>query len=211
MELLPDNYSFRQWVAQALTVFFVVGGIVGVAVGLSLITNSERTLRFFGTMNRWVSMRRATRPLEIPRDTSRTAQKHRRWLAAAFIAGGAFATFILATKFDAGAANQLLNLTALHPSIASWIVASVRWILIVGNLIAVLVGILLAFFPAALVALEAGGGSWFSERRLFKGADTPNLSLDKWVAAYPRQAGAIIAAGALLMLGSFGIMLLGMR
>ena len=211
MELLPNNYAFRQWVAQALTVFILVGGLVGVVVGLSLIVNNERTLRFFGTMNRWVSMRRATRPLEIPRDTSRAVQKHRRWLAAAFIAGGAFTTFMLATKFDANAAKQLLNLTALHPSIASWIVESYRWILIVGNLIAVLVGIVLAFFPAALAALEAGGGRWFSERRLFKGADTQNLSLDKWVAAYPRRAGAIITVGALLMLGNFGIALLGMR
>ncbi len=211
MELLPENYAFRQWVAQALTAFFLVGGLAGVVVGLSLIVNSERTLRFFGTMNRWVSMRSATRPLEIPRDTSRAVQKHRRWLAVAFIAGGAFVTFILATKFDANAAIKLLNLTALHPSSASWIVESYRWILIAGNLIAVLVGILLAFFPAALAALEAGGGRWFSERQIFKGADDLNLTLDKWVAAYPRRAGVIITAGALLMLGNFGITLLGMR
>lgn len=211
MGQLLENYAFRQWVAQALTGFFLVGGLVGVAVGLGLIVNSERTLRFFGTVNRWVSMRRATRPLEIPRDTSRAVQKNRRWLAAAFIAGGAFATYILTTKFNANAASQLLNLTALHPSIASWIVDSARLILIAGNLIAVLAGILLAFFPAALAALEAGGSSWFSERRLVKGVDTQNVSLDKWVAAHPRSAGAIITAGALLLLGNFGIMLLGMR
>ena len=209
MEAILNSSAFRQWVAQVLTVFFLVGGVVGVAVGVSLIVNSERTLRFFGTMNRWVSLRSASRPLEIPRDTTQAVQKHRYWLGAVFIAGGAFATFILATKFDAGAARQLLNLTALHPLIAAWLVDAARWILIVGNAVAVVVGVLLAFFPAVLAALEARGSSWFSERRLLKGGDNQNLTLDSWVAAYPRRAGVIITAGALLMIGNFAIMLLG--
>lgn len=211
LEQILSNSAFRQWIVQALTVFFLVGGLVGIAVGVSLIVNSERTLRFFGTLNRWVSMRSATRPLEIPRDTAQAVQKHHYWLGAVFIAGGAFATFVLATKFDANAARQMLNLTALHPVIALLIVDSGRWILIVGNLVVVVAGILLAFFPAALAALEAGGSTWFSERRAFRGADTPNLSLDNWVTAHPRGAGVIIAAGALLMMGNMGIMLLGMR
>lgn len=211
MELILNSSAFRQWIALALTVFFLVGGLVGVAVGVSLIVRSERTLRFFGIMNRWVSLRGAARPLEIPRDTTQAVQRYRHWLGAVFIVGGAFATFILATRFSAGAARQLLNLTALHPTIASWAVDSARWILIVGNLVAVVVGILLAFFPAALAALEARGGSWFSERRLLKGGDTQNLSLDKWVAAHPRRAGVIMVVGALLMMGNFGIMLLGTR
>lgn len=211
MDQILNSSAFRQWIAEVLTVFFLAGGVVGVVVGVSLIVSSERTLRFFGTMNRWVSMRTVSRPLEIPRDTTQAVQKHRRWLAAVFIAGGAFATVVLVTKFDANAARRLLNLTALHPMIALWIVDAGRWILIVGNLAAVVVGFLLAFFPAALAAIEAGGSNWFSERRTFKGADTLNLSLDGWVAAYPRRAGAIITAGALLMIGNFAIMLLGMR
>ena len=209
MEAILNSSAFRQWIAEVLTVFFLVGGLVGVAVGVSLIVNSERTLRFFGTMNRWVSLRSTSRPLEIPRDTTQAVQKYRYWLGAVFVAGGAFATFILATQYDANAATKMFNLTALRPVVALWIVDSARWILIVGNLVAIVVGILLAFFPAALAALEARGSSWFSERRLLKGGDNQNLTLDSWVAAYPRRAGVIITAGALLMIGNFAIMLLG--
>jgi len=211
LDLILNSGAVRRWVAEVLTVFFLLGGLVGIAVGVGLIVRSERTVRFFGTLNRWVSLRRASRPLEVPRDTTQAVQRNRRWLAAVFIAGGAFSVFILATKFEANAARQMFNLTALRPPVGLWIVESGRWILIVGNLIAVVAGILLAFFPASVAALEARGSRWFSERRLLKGADAQNLSLDKWVTAYPRHAGVIITAGALLMLGNFSIMLLGMR
>jgi hypothetical protein len=211
MEAILKSSAFWQWIGQVMTVFFLIGGIVCVAVGVSLIVNSQRTLRFFGTMNRWVSLRSASRPLEIPRDTTQAVQKRRYWLGALFIAGGAYATYFLATRYSAGAAIQLFNLATLPAAFAAWIADSARWILIAGNLAAIAVGVLLAFSPATLAALEAGGSRWFSERQLLKGADTQNLSLDKWVATYPRRAGVIIVIGALLMLGNFGITLLGTR
>jgi hypothetical protein len=211
MELILNSSAFRQWVGQVLTLFFLIGGVAGIAVGVSLIVNSDRTLQFFGTMNRWVSMRSASRPLEIPRDTTQAVQRNRYALGAIFVAGGAFAAYVLTTRYNVGAAKQFFHLSTLHPVLGAWFADSIRWILIVGNVVAIGVGILLAFFPAALARLEARGSSWFSQRRLFKGADNPNLSLDNWVAAHPRRAGVIIVAGALLMMGNFAIMLLGAR
>ncbi len=211
MEQILSSNAFRQWIAQALAVFFLIGGIVGIAVGVGLIVNSARTLRIFDVLNRWVSMRPLSRPLEIPRDTTQVVQRHRRWLAVLFVAGGAFATYVLVAKFDANAARQLLSLDAARPVIAFWLVDALRWILIVGNLAAVAVGTLLAFFPDVLASIEIRGKSWFSERRHTKGADRQHLSLDNWVAAHPRQAGAIITAGSLLMTGAIGIMMLGGR
>lgn len=211
MDLILNSGAVRRWVAEVLTVFFLLGGLVGIAVGVGLIVNSGKTLRLFGILNRWVSLRRAARPLEIPRDTTQAVQRNRRWLAAVFIVGGAFTTYILATKFDANAARQMFNLMALRPAASLWIVESGRWLLIVGNLVAIVVGILLAYFPAILITLETGGSRWFSERRILKGSDNLNLSLDRWVSTYPRPAGVIITVGALLMIGNFGVMLLGAR
>jgi hypothetical protein len=211
MELILRSNAFQQWIVQVLTVFFLIGGFVGVAVGVGLIVNSVRTQRVFDTLNRWVSMRPVARPLEIPRDTTQAVQKHRRWLAVVFMAGGAFATFVLITKYDANAARDLLNLKTVHPALALSIVDGARWILIVGNLAAIVVGMLLAFFPAKLAAIEVRGSSWFSERKHTRGADKQHLSLDNWVAAQPRRAGILITAGSLLMMGAIAFMLLGSR
>lgn len=212
MELLNmlESHSVRLWLAQSIVVFFLVGGIFLLAAGVGLIVNSAGALRFFGSMNRWVSMRRASRSLEIPRDTRPAVQKYRYWLAAVFVVGGVFAIVGLATRFNSGAVITLFNLQYLRPNFAAWLVDSLRWILFAGNLTAIVAGIMLAFFPVVLAAMEVRGSRWYSERQAVRGVDTMHFILDSWVVAYPRAAGATIACFALGLIGAFGLMLPGM-
>jgi len=206
-----NSMGFWQWVVHTMAVLFFVGGLVGLAVGMGLIFFSEQTLRLFDPLNRWISMRGPSKPLEISRDTTQTAQKYRRWLAAFFIAGALFSLFILASKFDERAIIASLKLATLRAPVAAWIVDSAKWLLIVGNLAAIAVGIMLGFFPAALTALEAKGGRWFSERRIIKGSDKMILTLDEWVAASPRITGVIFSVTTLILVGNFGFILFGTR
>jgi len=70
------------------------------------------------------------------------------------------------------------------------------------------VGLMLAFAPDRIAAIEARGSHWYSERKLTKGADDMrSLKLDAWVAAYPRFAGWGIVVFALALIGAFGLML----
>lgn len=205
------NYAFQHWAVQFLVVLFLVGGLMTLAVGVGLIVGRAGTLRFLVAMNRWVSTRRAFKPLEVTRDTRQGVQMHRRWLAVVFIAGATFSLFGLATWFDARAVSFVFGLDARPSSVASWLVESVRWVLIVGNLTAIVIGIMLGFFPDALAALEARGSRWYSDRQLVKGGDAMNLSLDNWVAASPRAAGWLITVAGLVLVGNYGIMLSGIR
>lgn len=205
------SHGFRLWFAQFLIVLFLVGGVASLAIGLSLIFNSAGMLKFSAGMNRWVSTRRAFKPVEVSRDTRQAVQKYRRWLAVIFVAGGIFAVYGLATQFNVKAVILVFGLDYFRPSFASWVVESARWVLIVGNLAGIAVGIMLAFFPAALMALEARGSRWFSERQLVKDRETMNLTLDNWVAQFPRASGCIITFFALVLIGAFGLMLPAIR
>jgi hypothetical protein len=198
-----------QWLAESLVLLFLVGGLVVVAVGLSLVVNGEGTLRFFDAMNRWVSLRRATKPLEVLRDTRQFALKYRRWLAAIFVAGGIIALYGLVARFDASAVIFVFRLDVLRPSFASWLVDSARWILIVGNLAAIVVGIALGFFPDSVERLEARGSRWYSERQFAKGSADLRLPLDRKVAAHPRASGLIMTFFGLVLVGAFGLQLFG--
>lgn len=199
--------AVRLWLAQSTVVFFIVAGIALLVVGISLIVNSAGSLRLFGGLNRWVSMRRASRPLEIPRDTQQAVQNYRYWFAAVFIIGGTVALAGLLMRFDARAVIALLDLGRLRPDFAGWLVDGARWILMVGNLLAIIAGLLLAFSPGAVAALEARGSRWISERQLAKGSDQLHLKLDGVVAAYPRNAGWIIVVFALGLIAAFGFLL----
>ena len=204
---LIDHPALRMWFAQSAVLFFFISGFALLAVGLLLVVNSAAALRFFDGMNRWVSMRRATRPLEIARDTQPLVQRHRYLIAAFVIAAGVFAISGLLTQYDARAAVRMFGLDALRPALAFWLADSARWLLVAGNALGIVVGLLLVFSPGRLKALEARGGDWYSERRVVKGADAMNTGLDAQVAARPRAAGIIIIVLALLLVGAFGLLL----
>jgi len=213
MEVLNffTSNAFRAWAVQFIVVLFLVGGVVALAAGLCLAFNSAGALRFFDRLNLWVSTRRTFKPIEIPRDTTQVVYRYRRFLAVIFVAGGAFATFGLLKHFDAAAVIRLFGLDFFRPSFAGWVADSGRWVLIAGNLAGIVVGIMLGFFPDALMALEARGARWYSERKFARDREKMNLTLDGWVAQFPRTAGWIITFFALVLIGAYGMMLPALR
>ena len=207
VDAILNSHELQQWSLQFVVILFLAGGVALLAIGLGLLCHSAGTLRFFDTMNRRVSMRRVFKSAETPRDTRQAVHKYRRWLAAAFVVGGVFALYGLITQFSTDAVIFVFGLDFFKRSFASWVVESARWLLIAGNLVAIVVGSMLVLFPDALAALEARGGRWISQRQLARNADTMNLTLDKLVAAFPRTAGLILTFFALLLIGTFGFML----
>ena len=148
----------RLWLAQAMVVFFLVSGVTLLAFGVSLIVNSAGALRLITVMNRWVSMREVTKPLEVLRDTRHVVQKYRHVFAAIFVLGGAYAIYGLLTQFSTEATIRLLGLNAFSRDAALWLAESLHWLLIVGNLFAIIAG----FLPAAVIGLLAN--DWIEEK-----------------------------------------------
>lgn len=206
MQLL-DTLAFWQWVVQVLVIIFIVGGLVGLAVGYGLYANSARTLAFFKTINHWTSMRETAKPLETSRDTTAIVQKYMRVFAAIFVVGGLYSLYALLVQFNAEAIIFSLKLGNLHPLISGLILDGVRWVLIAGNLGALAVGAMMILSPDKLTALEARGSRWFSNRAITEVGDRMHTPLDGWVAAAPRTAGVIIAIGSLIVVVSAVVML----
>jgi len=197
--LHTGDYLVDQLLIPFVLWFFIVAGMVGIALGACLIVGSARTLRFLGTTNRWISLRNSLNPMEEPHDIGKAVYGHRRWFGAAFAVGGAFAIFMLLAKVEVAAVVSALGRNAT-PVIAAWIVESLKWILVLGGALAVVIGVLLVFSTGALGALEARVNRWYSTRPLGKGADTMHLMLDQWVETFPRTAGWMLALGAAIVL-----------
>lgn len=198
--------TVQLWLAQSMVIFFLLAGLALLVFGISLIINSGGALRAINRLNQWVSMRSATKALEIPRDSRPAVQKYRYWFAAIFAVGGAFALYGLLFQFSTPAVLRLLGMGALTPDVSHWIADSLRWLLVTGNVLAVAAGVLLAFFPARVETLETHASRWVSVRRMTKGADDMNIKLDSWVAVYPRAIGGINVAIGLALIGTFGLM-----
>ncbi|MCX7175582.1 MAG: hypothetical protein NT159_16975 [Proteobacteria bacterium] len=202
-----NNYVIDQLVTPAFVLFFFIGGLAAVSIGIGLIFKSPKIFQLFDILNQSVSTRNATKPLAIHRDSSRFFFRHRIPIGAIFVVGAVYADYGLLTGAGNAAIVSLFN-TKLPPGYVFWIVESLRYFLLVSCTVSVIVGILMVTSPDTLKALENSGGHWVSTRQMAPGAEKTYLTLDKWVAAFPKTAGSIILFPALGMVMYFGDQLL---
>ncbi|HEX7649817.1 MAG TPA: hypothetical protein VF450_20650 [Noviherbaspirillum sp.] len=179
--------------ASSLLRFCFLGGVLGIAVGLGLLFRSAAMFRMFDAMNRWVSFRKAFKPLEIPRDSSRFFQEHRRVVAAVVVAAAFFTLYNLLFRFNVSHAAQLIGMRMKLPvGWVEWLLASLVWFLLIGNTVAIAVGAMLAFAPVPMARLELASARWISTRRFMKVTDTMHDEPDHWVHHSPRAIGAVL-------------------
>jgi hypothetical protein len=169
--------------------FFFIFGLAGLAVGVRLVIRGNRMAGLFGLMNRWIPTQ---------------AYFNRRWMGLFFIAGGAFPLFMLGRRLYENIFNRIFGVAVQSP-FAAWSIDAVWWLLIVGNLLAVMVGAMLLFFPTVLASAVRPYG-------LFRDTgEKTYLALDRYAESSPRLLGIVIAAGALVVVSQFGIMLFGVH
>ena len=187
---------------------FIVASIVGIALGVCLNIQSDRTMRFLGSMNRWISVRKSLKPMEEPHDIGEAVYRRRRWFGSAFAISGAFVIYMLLFKVRFASLAVTLS-EDWSPVMVELIIDSLTSLLVAGGILALAIGVMLVFAPNALRALETRVDRWYSPRELGKGGVTMRLTLDQWVQAYPRISGALIALGSTLVLIAWLMVLLG--
>jgi hypothetical protein len=200
---------WSQVVLPSLALFGLAGSVLGISVGLGLLLRSAPTLRFFDTMNRWVSTRRTLKPLEIPRYVGSPTARKPRWNGLVLLIAGAY---VAVTLWQLDGAKMATLAYGTHYAVAAEILLkAIRWSMVAGGLAAVAVGIMLLFFPRAYLGFEARANHWYSTRQAFTGGDTAHMTLDRWVAAYPRFAGTAIACLSVVATLGFVALLLSRR
>jgi hypothetical protein len=202
-----NNYLIDQLIIPAVVLFFFIGGLVAVVIGVGLILRIPRVFRFFDRMNHSVSARHAAKAMAIPRDSAQFVWKYRRSIGIFCIVGAAYSLWGLVTSAGNSAIVSMLNLK--FPSgFVLWIVESLRYLVIVGCTASIVVGILILISPNTLKEIDKVSSRWFSSRQITREAEKMNMKLDNWVAAFPRTAGLIIFFPALVVVMYFGELLL---
>ena len=140
MQSIFNSLDFWQWIVQVLVVFFFIGGVVGTVVGVGLIFRSAQALKAFSTLNRWTSLRKATRPLEIPRDTAPVVQKNRYVLGVVCMICGAIVSYVLLFAYDAQAIIHGLKLNALPKAYVAWLLDATRCFELIAGEVAATAG-----------------------------------------------------------------------
>jgi len=195
-------------VVPALVIFLFLGGSASTLLGLALVFRPEKALPFIRTMNRWVSTRRALKQAELPRAVAVPSRKGRVWLALFLLAGGLFAIYFLLLRVEIPRAALVLGVDLRRWFIVGVALQTMRWFLIVGSVLAVVVAALILFLPERLAALETRMNKWYSTRHILPPqGESMRFPLEMMVEASPRTAGWMIAAASFLVAAAMAVLL----
>ena len=188
---------------QTLFLTLVAGAALGLVIGLLLLVDSERALRWNAYMNRWISTGNALSVLDRPRDIKRLIYHWHRVVGLLVIAGALYSVNVLAFGFGTEPLVRSFRDLA-SPTTLRLTVDSLKIFLIAGNNAAILAGIILCFRPSLLKELEGWADRQYGARLANLNLDAPRYPPDEFVRAHPRLAGAIAALGSLFVLVSLG-------
>lgn len=197
-----------QLLLPTLVIFLFIGSIFAILIGAGLVLRGKAMFGFFGSLNRWVSTREGMEKIDTSYNIERIMHRQHRLLGAVFLALAAFSLVVLVTKFDAAVLASIF--ARRFPSIAVELVAkSLTWFLIIGDILAIVVGATLVLIPDVLAKVEARMNKSYSPRAYGNDPDIMHLTLDKWAQAHPRAAGWIIIVLAAFVVGNLGVLIFG--
>ncbi|MGC2518811.1 MAG: hypothetical protein WA373_06855 [Burkholderiales bacterium] len=183
-----DTVLAKTLLLPAINVFLVIGCIMAIVVGLALLVRGTAVLTYFSNLNRWISTEEVFEKLDRQLDIDKALHRNRRLVGAVIILGAAGAMALLLSQFNLQAIVVAFK-GRISPLDIAWIASSARWLLILGNVAALLAGILLLLRPQAVQAFETWMNRWYSGKPVVKNLDTLNFLADRWVEAHPRIAG----------------------
>ena len=207
---LSGNYFVDQWLIPTLVIFLLIGSAFAFVIGLGLILRSAAMFRFFGVMNRWVSIRRVMRTVEIPRNTDAALHRQSRILGAVFVVGAGLSFVALVNGFDVAAI-----VSAFRPDSGAVVIEmaaqTVKWALLVGDAFAIVVGIAMIAAPQTLAGFESRANHWYSTRKYDKCADAMHMGVENWANARPRAIGWTILVLSVFVFVNLAALLLSQR
>jgi hypothetical protein len=189
---------------QTLFVFLLFGAALGATLGLVLLLDSARALRWNERLSRWVSTREATQGLDRPRDIKRHVYRAHRVIGVLVVAGAAYCLDVLTFGFRPGALARAFRDLA-SPGALEIAFETARLFLIAGNIAALVAGIVLCLRPSLLKGFERWADRSYGSLAANAALDRMHFHPDRWVSRHPRLTGALVLAGSGFILFSLGL------
>lgn len=177
-----------QVVMLALAVLLAAAFVAGAAVAIR-----PRMLELLRHgADRHVSMRRATRFLDVPHNIDRWFYRYHRLYGAAV---GLLAVVLLGFLTFGGTSYEWLQLfDPRYRELAEVATRAARVLLWAFGVLALVIAAIVFVRPSALKGVEAWANRWITPRRPLRVLDRKLGAPDRWVARHPRGWGIAVAA-----------------
>ncbi len=156
--------TFSHILGPMLFAYAAGAAMVGVVSGLWLLISPRGFARVEQLAGAPFSLRRGLRPLDISRNIDRYFYRHHQSIGLLIIAASIFNLYRAMFDIVPGQVSRLL-LNIYPLAVAEWLVASLQYALILGNLFAIIIGLVIYVRPSALKDFEARANRWLTTRK----------------------------------------------
>ena len=192
----PSLTDILLW--RALALFLLIGALIGMALGLLLISKPHLLERINRIANRWVSMRQIDRPLNRIISLEQWFYQYHRPLGILVILGACYILVYFNLLFDKAAALQ--RLTGYVPNrLLDGLLDGLVLTSLTGATVALFVGLFLWLRPSLLRGIEEGANQWITSRRATKVLDVQRDQVDHFVARHARRVGWMLLLGSIYL------------
>jgi len=192
MNTLTAYFLSFNYFLHVFTIFLLIGSVFALLVGVGILLQSHVVFRLIDFTNQYVSTRQVIKPAEIQRNIEPALYSQRKLLGTAVVLGALAALFLLlASSME----SRLLLLLAGKGTVSVgkvWIASSIKWLLVVGNVVCLLVGLMLHSRPEELAKIEAVVNQWYSVRKRTSAMEKMYMGVDNWVIKHPAISGSFI-------------------
>ena len=192
-----DNPIFSAVLQESALLFLIIGSVFALLLGILFIFSPQQATELSQRYNRWLSLRKPLRPLEIPRNVDHLFYRQHRAIGLVLLISATYILYQFAFDYRPEQAKHALIRLWGHPVITEWLLDALLWILLPASLLVALFGTLMAIKPSALKRLENLANRWVSTRKSMQPIEKSYDSLDAGVTGMPRLFGVflILAAG----------------
>lgn len=193
---------------RSLVFFLMVGSVAGLLAGAALILRPQWLARLSQISNRWVSTRQIDKVLERPIHLDQLLYRYSRVSGALLMAGAIFLIYFFTTSFDK--LNTLAGIfrnANIPPALMDGLLDGLVLIILVGSVLALIVGLFLLFRPSLLRDIEHKANQTASLRRALKPLEIPRSSVDEFVFRNVRWVGILLIVGSFYTLAGLAFWL----
>lgn len=156
--------SLPHLLGPMLFAFAASAAVLGLVSGLWLLIAPGGFARIESIAGSPFSLRRGLRPFDISRNVDRYFYRHHEAIGLLVIAASTFTLY--RTMFDIVPGKVARLLITQYPQVvADWLITSLQYSLLLGNLFAIVVGLVIYVRPSALKDFEARANRWFTARK----------------------------------------------
>lgn len=185
----------------SVLIFLGCGAMIGVLVGAGMLFKPGWIVALNRYFYRWLGTEGIEQQLDRPRGSERFFYRHHRLTGGGVLAGAMLVLYALLFG------DNLRGLAAALAPDTRWLVDAALAVLLVGSVLAALVGIVVLARPSLLRQPEQWANRWIASDGLLKFFNAMHYSFDRYSLRHRKIAGGLLLIASLYVLMVLGRLL----